>query len=68
MYGEKICASKTIHVYGSLVIALLCVVLVLIILRPLKGQGRPPAQHSNSSMTSMTIVRGPVRIRLLTVR
>lgn len=26
------------------------------------------AQHSSSSMTSMTMVRGPVRIRLLTVR
>lgn len=38
MYGEKICASKTIHVRGSLVIALLCVVLALIILRPLKGR------------------------------
>lgn len=37
MYGENFCVSKTIHWYGSLVIALLYVVLALIILRPLKG-------------------------------
>lgn len=35
---ETFCASKTIHVRGSLVIALLCVILASIILRPLKGQ------------------------------
>lgn len=68
MYGEKICMSKTIQVYRSLVIAELCVVLPLILRRPRDGLGGLPSQHSNSSMTSITIVRGPVRIRLLTVR
>lgn len=69
IYKEKICMSKAIHLYGSLVpIALLCVILALLIHRVPKGLVGPSAQHSNSSITSMTIVRGPVRIRLLTVR
>lgn len=63
---KKICnvpiILPIIHLPGSLALPLLCC----------SGtgykQGCLLAQHSNSSMTSMTIVLGPVRIRLLTVR
>lgn len=68
MFREKIGMPKAIRLYGSLVIALPCVVLAFIIHRLLQELGGSRAQHSNSSMTSMTMVRGPVRIRLLTVR
>lgn len=62
MVREKICNVRIIHLPGSLAMSLLgC-----------SGRGYKQgcllAQQSNSSMTSMTIVRGPVRIRLLTVR
>lgn len=59
---EQIHNVPIIHLPGSLAPPLLCC----------SGtgykQGCLLAQHSNSSMTSMTIVLGPVRIRLLTVR
>lgn len=59
---KKICNIPIIHLPDSLAPPLLCC----------SGTGYKRgcllAQHSNSSMTSMTIVLGPVRIRLLTVR
>lgn len=59
MYEEKIWTE---------VLSLHCFVLFWLCSSSGHSKGGPPAQHSNSSMTSMTIVRGPVRIRLLTVR
>lgn len=62
MIREKICNVPIIHVPGSLATPLLCCFGIG------DKQGCLCAQQSNSSMTSMTIVLGPVRIRLLTVR
>lgn len=64
MHKEKFPISKATHLHEVLSLRY-CVTLVAH--GPLRPGGTA-AQHSNSSMTSMTIVRGPVRIRLLTVR